>query len=97
MLLAKPVGVRICSPIPAALVVKYVFPAPGTAPLLQFVEPVMDEVPSASFVFNVTLAAVEARTLDAKSKQVINGSFIAEKNRLAGHSDWLGLEVFILL
>jgi hypothetical protein len=78
-------------------VVKYVFPALGTAPLLQFVEPVMEEVPSASFVFNVTLAAVEARTLDAKSKLVISGSFIAEKYRLAEYSDWLGLEVFMLL
>ena len=39
-LLNSPVGVRIIKPVPAALVVKYVFPALGTAPLLQLVDPV---------------------------------------------------------
>ena len=39
------------------VLLKYAFPAAGTALMLQFVEPVKLEVPTASFDFRVMLAA----------------------------------------
>jgi hypothetical protein len=70
-------------------------PELGTAPLLQFVEPVTDEVPALSFDFSVTLAARVTKALAAKIKPASNGILANDKNRLAEDSDGFEWETFI--
>lgn len=94
-LFTSPVGVRINRPTPEVLVVKYVLPALDTAPLLQFVEPVTDEVPSASFDFSVTWAAGETQKPAGSSTLAKNGT--ANDDRSQPGAGWVLIEFFILI
>ena len=68
-------------------------PGLGTATLLQFVEPVTDELPSASFAFSVTLAAEETRRPPNSSAPAKSEPFKDEGSQPG--TGWVWIEVWV--